>query len=86
MRKIMTIDDLRRILIASAGEPDRPVSDTEFADTLFEELGYESLALMESAARIEREFGVGVPDDRLIDLRTPGEFIALVNEAASDAA
>jgi minimal PKS acyl carrier protein len=80
----MTIDDLRRILIACAGETDA-VANGDFSDVPFEELGYDSLALLESAARIEQEFGVQVPEDRIHDLQTPREVLDLVNGALVDA-
>jgi act minimal PKS acyl carrier protein len=75
---IMTIDDLRTILVACAGESDG-VLDGDIRDMDFDELGYDSLALMETAARIRSDFGVTIPDERIADLRTPGEILDLVN-------
>lgn len=75
---IMTIDDLRTILVACAGESDG-VLDGDIRDVDFDELGYDSLALMETAARIRSDFGVTIPDERIAELRTPGEILELVN-------
>jgi minimal PKS acyl carrier protein len=75
---IMTIDDLRTILVACAGESDG-VLDGDIRNVDFDELGYDSLALMETAARIRSDFGVTIPDERIADLRTPGEILDLVN-------
>jgi act minimal PKS acyl carrier protein len=75
---IMTIDDLRTILVACAGESDG-VLDGDIRDIDFDELGYDSLALMETAARIRSDFGVTIPDERIAELRTPGEILDLVN-------
>ena len=75
---IMTIDDLRKILVACAGESDG-VLDGDIRDIDFDELGYDSLALMETAARIRSDFGVTIPDERIAELRTPGEILDLVN-------
>jgi minimal PKS acyl carrier protein len=75
---IMTIDDLRTILVASAGESDGGL-DGDIRDVDFDELGYDSLALMETAARIRSDFGVTIPDERIAELRTPGEILDLVN-------
>jgi act minimal PKS acyl carrier protein len=75
---IMTIDDLRTILVACAGESDG-VLDGDIRDMDFDELGYDSLALMETAARIRSDFGVTIPDERIAELRTPGEILDLVN-------
>ena len=67
----MSLDDLSRILVASAGETScGPITELDL-DTEFEHLGYDSLALIETAAMIGREFGVDVPDCEVPDLRTP---------------
>ena len=81
--RAMTFDDLRRILADCAGgtdlfEQDGPEGAAPL-DEPFEELGYDSLALIESAAFIEREFGVGVPDEVITEVRTPRALLALVN-------
>jgi act minimal PKS acyl carrier protein len=75
---IMTIDDLRTILVSCAGESDG-VLDGDIRDVDFDMLGYDSLALMETAARIRSDFGVAIPDERIAELRTPGEILDLVN-------
>jgi minimal PKS acyl carrier protein len=74
----MTLDDLRRILIASGGESDADMSG-DILDVPFADLGYDSLALIESAAQIGQEFGVTLPDERVIGLETPRELLDLVN-------
>ena len=81
----ITVDEIRRIIIASAGAPEAAV-EADFADTSFDELGYESLALMETASAIEREFGVSVPDDLLFEARTPRDLAELVRSAKEAAA
>lgn len=78
---MITIDDLRRILVECAGDTEEGVPDRDIRDITFEELGYDSLALMETSASIRVEFGVVVPDDRIADLRTPRELLDLVNNA-----
>lgn len=74
-----TIDDLKRILREGAGEDEAVDLDGEILDTDFESLGYESLALLETGSRIQREFGVTLDDDTLIDARTPRALIQAVN-------
>ena len=78
----MQIDDLRRILVQCAGESDSAAFANDITSVSFEDLGYDSLALMETAARISQEFGVTIRDEEIIEARTPGEIIALVNGAA----
>lgn len=76
-----TVEDLRRNLVISAGAPEVEVPDAEFAETTFEDMGYESLALMEVAAVIEREYGVSIPDEQLIEAKTPRQLTATINAA-----
>ncbi|MGX8904937.1 acyl carrier protein [Streptomyces netropsis] len=77
----MTIDDLRRVLIECAGETDDGSLSGDIQDQDFASLGYDSLALMETAARITAEFGVQIPDERIAELRTPREVLDLVNDS-----
>jgi act minimal PKS acyl carrier protein len=72
-----TMEDLRRIMREAAGDDEHlkgEVLDSDFAD-----LGYDSLALIEAGARIQREFGVTISEDEIADLETPRAFIDLVN-------
>jgi minimal PKS acyl carrier protein len=80
----MTIDDFRRILIDCAGETESELND-DLLDMAFDEIGYDSLALMESAARIRREFGVTIPEDVIHDLETPRQVLDFVNGALVEA-
>jgi act minimal PKS acyl carrier protein len=73
-----SIDDLRKVLVTCAGEMDGEALNGDFADTDFEDLGYDSLALMETAARIERDYGVRIADSEVADVRTPRDMVNLV--------
>ncbi|MFF9849270.1 acyl carrier protein [Streptomyces litmocidini] len=75
----LTLDALRTILVACAGEDDSADLSGDILDTTFEDLGYDSLALMESAARIEREFGITLDDDDVNEALTPRLLLDLVN-------
>ncbi|MFI7410009.1 acyl carrier protein [Streptomyces sp. NPDC049627] len=75
------IDDLRRILVACAGEDDGMDLSGDILDTSFGDLGYDSLALMETAARIELDYGVALADDVIADAKTPRDLLDLVNRA-----
>jgi act minimal PKS acyl carrier protein len=77
----MTIDDLRDVLAACAGGAENASLNGDFSDLDFEELGYDSLALMETAARIEQDYGVHLPDDLVTELRTPRELLDFVTGA-----
>ncbi|MCC8246326.1 acyl carrier protein [Saccharothrix luteola] len=74
-----TIDDLKRILREGAGTDEAVDLDGDIAESDFEELGYESLALLETGGRIEREYGISLDEDALADARTPAALVDLVN-------
>ena len=74
-----TLDDLLRIAGAASGAPLTAGSPEEVQDTPFEELGLDSLALLETAARVERETRVTIDEDAIAELDTPRRFVAYVN-------
>ncbi|GHF18958.1 actinorhodin polyketide synthase acyl carrier protein [Amycolatopsis deserti] len=78
----LTITALKDILRSAAGEDDGVDLDAEILDTPFAELGYDSLALLETAARIAREYGVTLSDDDVDQIETPRELLDRVNAAA----
>jgi act minimal PKS acyl carrier protein len=77
MTNTLSIEDLRGILVGCAGGDALP---TDIADVSFEELGYDSLALIETAAVLKRDRGLAVPDDLITEARTPGELLRLIND------
>lgn len=81
--KELTIDDLRRILREGAGTGEGVDLDGDILDASFDDLGYESLALLETAARIGREFGVELDDATVTDAETPRDLIDAVNAQLS---
>lgn len=74
-----TITDLKRILLEGAGAEEGVDLDGDILDTDFEELGYESLALLETGGRIEREYGISLDDDIFTDNRTPRALVVAIN-------
>ena len=71
--------DLKRILIESAGADDETDLDGDILDVTFDDLGYESLALLETSGRIEREYGITLDDTTVTDATTPRALIEVVN-------
>jgi minimal PKS acyl carrier protein len=80
MSKMMSIDELRAILTACAGGDETVAFHGDISDVSMEELGYDSLALIETAARLKLDHGVAIPDELITDVRTPGELLNLINE------
>jgi act minimal PKS acyl carrier protein len=64
-----TRDDLNRLLREGAGE--EVDLDGDVLDTPFDELGYDSLAILELSIRLKREFNIVISEDELIDMTTP---------------
>ncbi|MFE0733500.1 acyl carrier protein [Streptomyces sp. NPDC058855] len=81
-----TLDALRAVLVACAGEDDGVDLTGDILDVTFEDLGYDSLALMESASRIERDLGVVLDDADVSEALTPRLLLDLVNGAETRAA
>jgi act minimal PKS acyl carrier protein len=80
----LTINDLRRIMKECAGEDEGTDLSEQSLEARFEELGYDSLALLETGSAIEREYGIKLPEDTALDARlTPRELLAMVNEVLS---
>ncbi|WP_042429169.1 acyl carrier protein [Streptacidiphilus anmyonensis] len=73
-----TIDDLKRILREGAGADEATNLEGDILDADFETLGYESLALLETIGRIEREYDISLDDEVLANAATPRELIAEV--------
>ncbi|UUU30214.1 acyl carrier protein [Streptomyces sp. CA-210063] len=76
-----TIDDLKRILLAGAGVDESSDLGGEILDTAFDDLGYDSLALLETGGRIEREYGIALDDEVFSDNRTPRALVSAVNRS-----
>jgi act minimal PKS acyl carrier protein len=80
MPKLMTIDELRGILVSCAGGEETAALQGDIADAPLDALGYDSLALMETAARLKVDHGVVLPDEQISKVGTLGELLGLVND------
>ncbi|WP_416531771.1 acyl carrier protein [Streptomyces coelicoflavus] len=78
-----TLDDLRRVLLEAAGADENVDLDGDILDTDFEELSYESLAILETCGRIEREYGISLDDSVVTEAKTPRALLSLVNTQLS---
>ncbi|MEV5432617.1 acyl carrier protein [Streptomyces sp. NPDC052701] len=74
-----TLDDLKRILLESAGADENVDLDGDILDRRWDELGYESLALLETGSRIEREYGITFDESAVTDADTPRALLEIVN-------
>lgn len=76
---LVTLTDLTRMLRESAGEEEGVDLNGDVIDTPFMDLGYDSLALLQVIGQIQREYGIKIPDDAVVDAETPGALLALIN-------
>ncbi|MFC5749302.1 acyl carrier protein [Actinomadura rugatobispora] len=74
-----TLNELRTVLREAAGTDEGVDLDGDIIDTPFDDLGYESLALLETAGRIERDHGISLDEEALVEAQTPRALIDLVN-------
>ncbi|PZT70875.1 actinorhodin polyketide synthase [Streptomyces sp. SW4] len=75
------LDDLKALLRECAGEEEGVDLDGDVVDVPFAELGYDSLAILQTTGRIERDFGVALDEEALDEADTPRAYLDLVNRA-----
>ncbi|ADP79386.1 acyl carrier protein [Pseudofrankia inefficax] len=81
----VSVDELSAVFVECAGEDEGGEITPSSLDTTFEDLGYDSLALMEVTARISQRTGLAIPDDQVADLETPRALLDLINSLAVSA-
>ncbi|WP_331748860.1 acyl carrier protein [Streptomyces chartreusis] len=74
-----TLEKLLPILLEGSGADDQVDLGGDIIDTEFTALGYESLAMLETAGRIEREYDISLDEEALAEALTPRALIDLVN-------
>ncbi|MFE0155616.1 SRPBCC family protein [Nonomuraea sp. NPDC059007] len=74
----LTLDALRKLMREGGGVEDGVDLDGEILHSSFADLGYDSLAVLEIGALIEREYGTEVPDSAIGEITTPHEMIEFV--------
>ncbi|MEV5437243.1 acyl carrier protein [Streptomyces sp. NPDC052682] len=79
----LTITELTALLRECAGEAESVNLDGDVLDVPFEVLGYDSLAVLQTTGRIERDYDVTLDEDAVTDAETPRQYLELVNEAIS---
>jgi act minimal PKS acyl carrier protein len=75
-----TLEDLRRTLRECAGEDEQVTPRGDLLDRSFEELGYDSIALMTTTSKIELELDVRLPEGEVEFTDTLRDYLAFVNE------
>lgn len=75
------LDDLKALLRECAGQEEGVDLDGDVVDVPFAELGYDSLAILQTTGRIERDFGVALDEGALDEADTPRAYLDLVDRA-----
>ncbi len=81
-----TLNDLTAIVHECSGVTDGQTLDDASLDQPLRELGYDSLAVLEIASRIQREFSLSIPDEAIDQMTTARAIIDYVNDSLSVAA
>lgn len=76
----ITLDELKQALREAAGDTDSANLEGDVLDIDFSDLGYDSLALLETAGKITRDYGVTLADDSVTSVKTLRELLKVVNE------
>ncbi|TRV73194.1 acyl carrier protein [Streptomyces sp. 130] len=75
------LTDLAALLRDAAGGDEGAPLDEAAQDTLFLDLGYDSLALLQVTGVVERDYDVTLDEEALDEAQTPRAYLDLVNGA-----
>lgn len=76
----LTRDEIESRLTTILTEEFAVPADEITRDATFEELGLDSLDLVEVTLVIDEELGIRIPDDRLGDITTTGDAITVLTD------
>ncbi|MEU9144393.1 acyl carrier protein [Streptomyces sp. NPDC048349] len=80
----LELTDLTRLLNDCAGtEEGVDMDGDDVLDTLFIDLGYDSLALLQATGLIERRYGITLDEEAMDEAETPRKYLELVNRVLS---
>lgn len=78
--KTWAVRDLARLLRECGAADEAVILNEHVLDVPFTELGYDSLALLQTTGRIERDLGIMLSDDALSDAGTPRILLGMIND------
>jgi act minimal PKS acyl carrier protein len=76
---MLTFEQLHQTLVDCAGEDEDVVLGPDSLDRDFADLGYDSLALLETSAQLKSRYGIDISEDTIRDLRTPRALLDHAN-------
>ncbi|MFG3254476.1 acyl carrier protein [Streptomyces sp. NPDC048172] len=82
----LRLAELTTIMRECLGEEEDTALEGDIADVDFGDLGFDSLAVLETVSRVERELKIKVPEEELAQAQTPAAFLKVVNAYLNAAA
>jgi acyl carrier protein len=79
----MSDDILRKIQGIIAEQLDVKEDDVRPEKSFTDDLGADSLAIVELVLALEEEFGIKIPDDKVDEIKTVGDAVAYINSHKS---
>lgn len=79
-----TLDDLKDIMRTCAGVDESVDLGSDIGDRAFEDLGYDSLAVLQMYSKIQNSLGFAIPDDAAQELTTPQSLVDYVATRLTD--
>lgn len=74
-----TTTDLIPYLLAAVGDDDDITLTSRADDIPLNDLGIDSLAVIDATSHIERDLGITLPDGSTAEIETMGDFCSVVN-------
>jgi act minimal PKS acyl carrier protein len=76
-----TVDELKRAMLTAVGEDESIDLERDILDVPMADLGFDSLALMDVADILGREYGIEIPEDQIEEtMATPRKAVSYVEE------
>ncbi|MFV8754324.1 acyl carrier protein [Nannocystaceae bacterium ST9] len=79
----MSDDILRKIQGIIAEQLDVKEADVKPEKSFTDDLGADSLAIVELVLALEEEFGIKIPDDKVDEIKTVGDAVAFIKNNKS---
>jgi acyl carrier protein len=76
---MFTLAELKVVVHEASGVTDGVSLDESTLDETMRELGYDSLAVLEIASKLQRDFGIDMPDEAIEGMQTPRAILDYVN-------
>ena len=74
------IENQEKIILIIANQVNKSAADIQLSNRVLEDLGADSLDIVELSMAVEDEFGVKIGDEDMEKLRTVGDIVEFVNE------